>query len=85
MKVYRILTGPDDARFCHRVTEALSRGWELYGDPALTYDPEKAGGLDAALDTVRQQPFGTVLLVVMALGIACFGAFCFVWARKARY
>jgi uncharacterized protein DUF1206 len=57
----------------------------LFGYAALTYDPGKAGGLDAALDTVRQQPFGTVLLVVMALGIACFGAFCFVWARKARY
>ena len=30
-------------------------------------------------------PFGTVLLVVMAAGIASFGVFCFVWARKARY
>ena len=40
MKVYRLLTGPDDASFCHRVTEALSQGWELYGDPALTFDPE---------------------------------------------
>jgi hypothetical protein len=57
----------------------------LFGYAALTYDPGKAGGLDAALDTIRQQPFGTVLLVVMALGIASFGAFCFVWARKARY
>jgi hypothetical protein len=41
MKLYRILTGPDDASFCHRVTEALSKGWELYGDPALTYDAVK--------------------------------------------
>lgn len=41
MKVYRILTGPDDAGFCHRVTEALSQGWELHGDPALTFDPEQ--------------------------------------------
>jgi hypothetical protein len=57
----------------------------LFGYAALTYDPKKAGGLDAALDTIRQQPFGTVLLVVMAVGIASFGAFCFVWARKARY
>jgi hypothetical protein len=38
---YRYLTGPDDAAFCHRVTEALSRGWTLYGSPALTYDAEK--------------------------------------------
>lgn len=57
----------------------------LFGYAALSYDPEKAGGLDAALDTIRQQPFGTVLLVVMALGLASFGVFCFVWARKARF
>ncbi|ODT54790.1 MAG: hypothetical protein ABS59_05330 [Methylobacterium sp. SCN 67-24] len=27
--LYRYLTGPDDASFCHRVSEALSRGWVL--------------------------------------------------------
>jgi hypothetical protein len=36
--LYRYLTGPDDAAFCHRVTEALSKGWTLYGHPTLTYD-----------------------------------------------
>ncbi|AZO80211.1 MULTISPECIES: DUF1737 domain-containing protein [unclassified Bosea (in: a-proteobacteria)] len=36
--LYRYLTGPDDASFCHRVSEALSRGWILYGHPTLTYD-----------------------------------------------
>jgi hypothetical protein len=41
MNVYRMLTGPDDAAFCHRVTEALNKGWVLYGSPTLTYDPEK--------------------------------------------
>lgn len=41
MNVYRLLTGPDDADFCHRVTEALNKGWSLYGSPALTWDPEK--------------------------------------------
>jgi hypothetical protein len=40
--LYRYLTGPDDASFCHRVSEALSRGWVLYGPPTLTYDA-KAG------------------------------------------
>jgi hypothetical protein len=52
---------------------------------AVTYDPKKAGGLDAALTTVRDQPFGTVLLAIMAAGIACFGVYCFFWARMARY
>jgi hypothetical protein len=36
---YRYLTGPDDAAFCHRVTDALNKGWSLYGPPTLTFDP----------------------------------------------
>lgn len=51
---------------------------------ALTYDPEKAGGLDDALTTVRDQPFGPYLLTFVALGLAAFGLFCFAWARHAR-
>ena len=38
LTVYRYLTGPDDAAFCHRVTEALSKGWRLHGNPTLTFD-----------------------------------------------
>lgn len=41
MRLYRYLTGPDDASFCHRVTAELNKGWQLYGQPTLTYDPEK--------------------------------------------
>jgi len=52
---------------------------------AITYDPDKAGGMDAALSTIRDQPFGSVLLAIMALGLACFGVYCFFWARMARY
>jgi hypothetical protein len=36
--LYRYLTGPDDAAFCHRITEALSKGWTLYGHLTLAYD-----------------------------------------------
>lgn len=57
----------------------------LFGWAAVTYDPQKAGGMDAALSTIRGQPFGTVLLVLMAAAIACFGLFCFAWARRARF
>ncbi len=42
LTVYRYLTGPDDATFCHRVTEALARGWSLYGSPTLVYDASKS-------------------------------------------
>jgi Domain of Unknown Function (DUF1206) len=52
---------------------------------AVSYDPDKAGGMDAALSTIREQPFGSVLLTIMAFGIACFGVYCFFWARMARY
>ena len=33
---YRILTGPDDDAFCHRVSEAIALGYALYGSPAIT-------------------------------------------------
>jgi hypothetical protein len=57
----------------------------LFTWAALSYEPEKASGLDGALHTVRQQAFGSVLLTLMALGIACFGAYCFVWSRNAKH
>lgn len=57
----------------------------LFGWAAWSYNPERAGGLDAALSTVRGQPFGSVLLLAMAAGFACFGLFCFVWAKNAKH
>ncbi|SFT66466.1 protein of unknown function [Geodermatophilus amargosae] len=48
---------------------------------AVTFDPAKASGLDGALRTVLDAPFGKALLTLVALGIAAFGAFCFVRAR----
>ena len=56
----------------------------LFGWAAVTYEPKKAGGLDAALHTVGSQPLGSVLLTVLAAGFAAFGLYCFVWARNAR-
>ncbi len=35
---YRLLTGPDDAEFCRRVSAALTDGYRLHGDPAITFD-----------------------------------------------
>ncbi len=48
---------------------------------AFTHDPKKSGGLDQALHKLLDQPFGAPLLVVIALGFACFGLFCLAWAR----
>lgn len=38
LPIYRILSGPDDDKFCRRVSEALALGYVLYGSPAATFD-----------------------------------------------
>lgn len=57
----------------------------LFGWAALSYDPDKAGGLDEALEVIRTQPGGSTLLIIMAIGIACYGIWCFFWARHAKH
>jgi hypothetical protein len=42
---------------------------------AVTHDPEKSGGLDDALATLRDAPAGPYLLLLVAIGLACFGVF----------
>lgn len=41
LPVYRLLTGPDDAAFCRRVSEALEMGYRLYGSPAATFNGQQ--------------------------------------------
>jgi hypothetical protein len=41
LPVYRVLTGPDDAAVCHRVSEAITLGYRLHGGPAVTFDGER--------------------------------------------
>lgn len=60
---------------------ALAVVASLFLYAAWTHDADKSGGLDQALSKLLQQPFGQVLLVVVASGIACYGLFCFAWAR----
>jgi hypothetical protein len=50
----------------------------------LQADPAKASGLDAAVKTLGQAPFGKFLLIIAALGIAAFGAYSFVRSRYGR-
>ena len=33
MKLYRFLSADDTSAFCHKVTEALNKGWALHGSP----------------------------------------------------
>jgi hypothetical protein len=53
----------------------------LFCYAAVTHRAKKSGGLDVALHKVLQQPFGEVLLLAIAVGIACYGLFCFARAR----
>jgi hypothetical protein len=39
-KIYRLLTGKDDAAFCVRVGDALQEGYVLYGSPGITHTPD---------------------------------------------
>ncbi|HLL64157.1 MAG TPA: DUF1206 domain-containing protein [Micromonosporaceae bacterium] len=52
---------------------------------ALTYDPAKSRGLDAALHAIVGYPWGRTLLILMALGIAAFGVFGLVQARYRKF
>ncbi|MFT5742012.1 MAG: hypothetical protein ACI86S_000067 [Paracoccaceae bacterium] len=38
MQIYRFLTEDDTSAFCHKVSDALSKGWVLYGDPQYSFD-----------------------------------------------
>ena len=38
-RLYRLLTEDDTSAFCHKVSLALSRGWELHGSPTMAWDP----------------------------------------------
>ncbi|MFL6635825.1 MAG: DUF1737 domain-containing protein [Massilia sp.] len=40
LPAYRVLTGPDDAAFCRRVSAALELGYLLYGSPSTTFNGE---------------------------------------------
>jgi hypothetical protein len=56
----------------------------LLADAALTHNPAKSRGLDAALRTLIAQPFGTLLLILVAVGFAAFGVYCFFQSRYRK-
>lgn len=53
MRAYRLLTAEDTSAFCHKVTEALSKGWVLYGDPAYAFDAS-AGVMRCAQAVIKE-------------------------------
>ena len=59
MLIYRFLTGEDDASFCHKVTKALSEGWQLHGTTSYSYDTalKKMRCGQAVTRVVADQPY----------------------------
>ena len=51
---------------------------------SINSDPSKATGIDGAVKTLGEAPFGQFLLVVAALGIAAYGLYSFAMARYSR-
>lgn len=48
---------------------------------AWSHDPSKSGGLDEALRELLGGPLGTVAIIVVGVGIGCFGLYLFARAR----
>ena len=44
-------------------------------DAAITHKASESGGMDKALLTLRNQPFGEFLMILAALGLAVFGIY----------
>lgn len=36
--IYRLLTEDDTSAFCHKVSDALAKGWLLHGSPSISFD-----------------------------------------------
>ncbi len=78
----RVVKGAGAAGLCGRGVVYLLVGSFLV-QAAVRVDPQKAKSLDQALKTLAAQPFGTVLLLLTALGLICFAVWSFLeaWYR----
>jgi hypothetical protein len=39
--IYRLLTEDDTSAFCHKISDALAKGWELHGSPSMAFDTSR--------------------------------------------
>lgn len=62
--------------------------WAITGvlliQAAITFDPNRAGGLSTSLQKLAQTSGGGVLLIVVAVGLFAFAGFCFAEAKYRR-
>lgn len=47
----------------------------LFAWAGLTHDADKSGGLDQAIVRLRDEPYGPWLMLVVAIGLACYGVY----------
>lgn len=52
---------------------------------ALTFDPDKTGGLDRSLSTLAAQPYGRILLGIVSAGVVAYAIFLFYLARYRHF
>lgn len=52
---------------------------------SMTLDPSKVKGTGEALDVLARQPYGTWVLLAVAVGLVFYGVFCFVQARYRSF
>ncbi len=55
MKLYRFLSEDDTSAFCHKVSEALAKGWALHGPPAYAFDASR-GAMRCGQAVVKEAP-----------------------------
>lgn len=63
---------------------ALLSAGGLFAWAAISADPEKATGLDGALKLLLELPAGTILLILVGVGLALFGVFSILKAKYVR-
>ena len=55
MQLYRFLSDDDAQAFCHKVSLALSRGWQLHGGPTYAFDAAR-GVMRCGQAVVKEVP-----------------------------
>ncbi len=55
MKLFRYISDDDTSAFCHRVTAALNKGWELQGNPTYAFDAAR-GVMRCGQAVVKEVP-----------------------------
>lgn len=58
LPTYRLLTGPDDASFCRKVSEAIALGYKLYGSPSITFNGQNVIAAQAVIWPTADDKFG---------------------------